>query len=275
MSLLHRNIYRDVADGLDLMLAILPNGEYPRNILVGPYHNPFEVWSKDDILYRYKAMSYEDCYLSAYPNYAYLQQKGHLPPTFRPPPNHLMIDLDREDFMDDDQAFNQAAADIKANIAKYITGVTGEHSIIIGSGNGYHIHVPMPGIVKSFEEVPEFEQFKMDPAKPSELDINFLRYLERKLTGGKSDRRHKPSVNSLMFRLPGTINTKARDRGRKDPYVKVIEGYEYVNRLIGQRYGLPDFAKERNISSRPTDKLLNDFYLYLMQKKTASKLDKF
>jgi len=205
------NINRDVADGLDFIFEILPNNEYPRNILVGPYHNPFEVWNRDDILYRYKALQYEDCYINAFPNYDSMIEKGSLPPTYnRPPPNHLMIDLDFEDFADK-QTFINAVLDIKANIAKYITGDTGKYPIILDSGNGFHIHVPMPGITKSFEEVPEFEQFKTN--EPSELDKQFLRYLERKLTNGKSDKRHNPSVNSLMFRIPGSINVKARDRG--------------------------------------------------------------
>src|SRR5215216_2505020 len=260
MSLLHRNIYQDVADGLDFMLAILPNEEYPRNILVGPYHSPFEVWNRDDILYRYKATLYEDCYLNAYPNYQWMIENGRLSSTFLPPPNHLMMDIDRENFVDE-QAFNQTIADIKANIGKYLTGATGAHPIIIDSGNGYHVHVPMPGIVKSFEEVPEFQQFK-NPAKASELDIKFLRYLERKLTNSRSDQRHRPSVNSLMFRIPGTINTRAKIRGKKDPHVKVVEGRDTLSSLEDR-------------VSRPTDKLLNDFYLYLMQKKTESRVEEF
>jgi hypothetical protein len=284
MLTMHRNnINQDVADGLDFILSMLPNKDFPRNILVGSYHRPFEVWDKDDILYRFKAMSYEDCFLNAYPNYAYLIEKGSLPSTFRPPPNHLMVDIDMKDFVSE-QEFQQAIDNVKANIRKYITGVTGENPPIIDSGNGFHIHVPMPGITKSFEERPEFARFTNRIAttattvvtsttiKPSELDVKFLRYLENKLTGGRSDRHHNPSINSHMFRIPGTLNTKARDRGKKDPYVRVIEGYKYVNKLIGQEYGLPDFAKERNMS-RPTDKLLNDFFLYLMSEKTADRID--
>jgi hypothetical protein len=270
MTLLRRNINQHVADGLDFMLAILPSGnEFPRNILVGSYQEPYKVWNKADILYRYKAMLYEDCYLNAFPNYQWMIDNGDLPPTYRPPPNHLMVDLDREDFVDE-RAFQQAVDFVKANISKHIKGITGKYPIIVDSGNGYHIHVPMPGIRNSFEEVPEFAQFKTD--KPSELDQIFLRYLENKLTGGKADKRHKPSVNSLMFRVPGTINTKARDRGRAHPYVRVVEGHKHVNMLIARERWMPHSFKVNN-ASRPTDELLNDFYLYLMHKKVDSRVE--
>jgi hypothetical protein len=78
-----------------------------------------------------------------------------------------------------------------------------------------------------------------------------------------------------MFRIPGTINTKARDRGVKNPYVRVIKGYQYAVELVVDLTSMPyDFYIERE-ASRPTTKLLNDFYLYLMQQKIDNRLDDF
>jgi hypothetical protein len=46
-----------------------------------------------------------------------------------------------------------------------------------------------------------------------------------------------------MFRIPGTINTKARDRGVKNPYVRVIEGYQYAVELVVDLTSMPyDFS---------------------------------
>jgi len=214
-------------------------------------------------------MLYEDCYINAYPNWDWLIENNGLPPTFRPPANYLMIDIDRAHFTNDEQQFQQAVSDTLANIKTSITGITGEYPIYIDSGNGYHIHVPMPGITTSLENMPEFEAFWQQNL---DLDNRFLRFLERTLSNGKSDQRHNLSVNSCMFRIPGTINSKARDRGRKDPYVTVIEGYKYVNKLIGQEMGLPKFARERK-GSRPTTKLLNDFYAYLIQQQVDDRIE--
>jgi hypothetical protein len=75
-----------------------------------------------------------------------------------------------------------------------------------------------------------------------------------------------------MFRVPGTLNTKARDLGRKDPYVRIVEGHEHLAALEEIIEGRKD---RDNIYSRPTDKLLNDFYLYLMHKKVESRVEDF
>jgi hypothetical protein len=270
MSLSNRNITQDVIDGIDFVMNILPNTDYPRNILVGSIHRPYAVRNRDDILMRYKPMFYEDCYINAFPNYDWMIEKGRLPPTFRPVPNHLMIDIDRSSFIDEQQ-FQQAIADTTKNIKANITGITAEYPIIIDSGNGYHIHVPMPGLTTSFETISEFEMFK-GQLEPSELDDKFLQFLELRLSNGRADQRHNPSVNSCMFRVPGTINTKARDAGKPEPYVTVIEGYRHVNKLIGQRVGLPKTARERN-ASRPTTKLLNDFYAFLIQEQIDNTVD--
>lgn len=268
MVLSNRNIIQDVIDGIDFVMYMLPNTDYPRSILVGSIHKPYAVWNRDDILMRYKPMLYEDCYINAFPNYDWMIDKGRLPPTFRPVPNHLMIDIDRSSFIDEQQ-FQQTIADTTKNIKANITGITGEYPIIIDSGNGYHIHVPMPGITTSLEDMPEFESFSQQGL---DLDNKFLRFLEHKLSNGRADQHHNPSVNSCMFRVPGTINTKARDARKPEPYVKVIEGYKHVNKLIGERLALPSSARLRNVS-RPTTKLLNDFYAYLIQQQIDDRIE--
>jgi hypothetical protein len=262
---------KKVIDGIDFVMHILPDTEegyfYPRNVLVGSTHRPYEVWNRDDILMHYKAMSFEDCYINAYPNYDWMIQNGRLPPTFRPPPNYLMIDVDRTSFVNKTE-FEQTIADTLSNIKTYITGITGEYPIVVDSGNGYHIHVAMPGITTSFENMPEFDAFWQQDL---DLDNKFLRFLERVLSCGRADQHHNPSVNSCMFRMIGTINTKARDRGRKDPYVKVLEGYKHVNMRIAERFKATAYRQAH--ASGPTVKLLNDFYAFLIQERIDDTVD--
>lgn len=269
MFLSNRNITKNVIDGIDFVMYILTDKQYPRNILLGYNHRPYTVWNRDDILTRYKAMLYEDCYLNAFPNYDWLIENNGLAPTFRPAPSYVMIDIDRAHFADDEQQFQQAVADTLENIKVNITGITSEHPIYIDSGNGYHIHVPLPGMTTSLENMPEFEAFWQQNL---DLDNRFLRFIERTLSNGKSDQHHNLSVNSCMFRIPGTINSKARDRGKKDPYVTVIEGYKHVNHLIAETKWQPRSLKERN-ASRPTTKLLNDFYAHLIQERIEDTTD--
>lgn len=85
MFLSNRNITKNVIDGIDFVMYILTDKQYPRNILLGYNHRPYTVWNRDDILPRYKAMLYEDCYLNAFPNYDWLIENNGLAPTFRPP----------------------------------------------------------------------------------------------------------------------------------------------------------------------------------------------
>jgi hypothetical protein len=268
MSLSYRNITQNVIDGIDFVMYILPNRDFPRNILVGSIHRPYEVWNCDDILMRYKAMLYEDCYINAYPNYQWNIETGRLPPTFTPPPNYLMIDIDRASFRSE-EGFQQAVAATIHNVNANITGITGKYPIVIDSGNGYHIHIPMPGLTTSFENMPEFEAFWQQDL---DLDNKFLRFLERKLSIGKSDQHHNPSVKSCMFRVPGTINTSAKSRGRKDPFVRVLSGYDHVEALIIEQSSLPS-GMRKEYASRPITKLLNDFYAFLVQEQIDNAVD--
>src|SRR3712207_5042811 len=110
MILSNRNIMQNVIDGIDFVIYMLPNTDYPRNVLVGSIHKPYAVWNRDDILMHYKPMLYEDCYINAFPNYDWMIENGRLPSTYKPVPNHLMIDIDRSAFIDEQQ-FHQAVTD--------------------------------------------------------------------------------------------------------------------------------------------------------------------
>jgi hypothetical protein len=46
--------------------------------------------------------------------------------------------------------------------------------------------------------------------------------------------------------------------------VQVVKGYQHVDMLIADQHSLPDLIRKEN-ASRPTTKLLNDFYAFLIQ----------
>ena len=112
--------------------------------------------------------------------------------------------------------------------------------------------------------MPEFEAFKTD----QDLANKFLRFAERRLTNNKADQKHNPSINSCLFRIPGTINTKARAK------VKIVKGLEYVIHRIVEEQSLPGDYYTEAVASRPTTEFLNDFYAYLVQQQMNDKIVK-
>jgi len=160
-----------------------------------------------------------------------------------------MIDLDRAPF-ETDQEFEAALKDTLQNIKEHIIGTAGRYPTVIWSGNGYHI--PLTGWQKPLEEMPEFDSFK-----DQDLSNMFLRWAERRLTNGKADHNHNQTIKSCLFKIPGTVNTKAMAAG-KNPLVKIVQGKYVINETISP----PRTAAH---SSRPTGKFLNDFHAYIVE----------
>jgi hypothetical protein len=156
---------------------------FPRTISTGATElRQYTVYSIEEAMTFFKASLYEDCYLNMFPNYEAIIKSGALPPTFIPIPNHFMIDLDRRNFVTD-QDFSAAVAKTLKNINRYIQGGSGKHPTIIWSGRGMHIHVAMLDFLKPLQHMPEYEEFKDDP----DLSNKMLRWAERRLSDGESD----------------------------------------------------------------------------------------
>jgi hypothetical protein len=259
---------KEAWDGLDFVMELFPVPRVPRNILTGVSKGQRIVNTRDEAMTYYEAALYEDCYINAYPNYEEMANNGCLPPEFKPVPNHIIIDLDREPFNSDEEletALNTTLQNIKANF----TGIIADNPVIVWSGNGYHVHVPLPGFRTPLEDIPELAAFKDD----KELPNKFLRWAERTLSNGMADQHHNPSVKSALFRVPGTFNTKTRAAG-KDPKVRIVEGMEYVLHKITQEKSLPGDLYFAEIASRLNDKFLNDFLGYMVQEQIDDKVEK-
>jgi hypothetical protein len=265
-------LWDKVYEGLDFMMEHFEDCEelprqrtrFPRNLLTGPTRRPYTVNSREEAMMYYKPALYEDCYLNAYTNYEEMIQKGELPATYKPLPRHVMIDLDRVSFQTDEE-LETALKETLANIRENITGLSGRVPTVIWSGNGYHIHIPLDGWgTCPLEELPEFYNFRNYPA--AALTDKFLRWIERELTNGKADQHHNPSIKSCLFRVPGTINSKAKAAG-KDPFVRIVQGkYPYL------KLGLPQHHNNR--LSRPTNTFLNKFLASLIQEVIDAKVEK-
>jgi hypothetical protein len=255
-------------NGLDFILGLFEVPKFPRTILTGASHTPHIVNSRDEAMMYIEPALCEDCYINAYLNYEWMGEIGVKTSGFIPVPNYIIIDLDREHFTSDDDfeaALNTTLQNIKANF----TGLIAEYPIVVATGNGYHVHIPLPGFTTRLEDMPEFAAFKDDKDLPNK----FLQWAEDTLSNNKADSKHNPAINSALFRMPGTLNTRARDRGR-DPRIRIVQGIEYVIAKNIEQESLPAdvFYSER--ASKPTTKFLNDFLGYLIQERIDDKVEK-
>jgi hypothetical protein len=259
----YKTLWNRVYDGLDFMIEHFEDCEetprrrtrFPRTVATGATRGgQRSVKDRGEAMMFYKAALYEDCYLNAYSNYEEMQQNGELPLTYKPLPRHVLIDLDRAPFQSDEE-LETALKETLANIKENITGVAGEDPTIVWSGNGYHVHIPLDGWTSPLEDMPEFYNFRHYP----DLANRFLRFAERRLSNYKADQHHNPSIKSCLFRVPGTINTKAKAAG-KDPYVRVVQGH------------YPMLVHIDPFSSLPTNKFLNEFLSSLIQEVIDTKV---
>ena len=89
---------------------------------------------------------------------------------------------------------------------------------VLFTGGGYHIYLPIDGIV--LEDVEEFNKYSNPSRK-------YLKFAEQYLTDGKSDPNHNPSFSSCMVRVPGSINSKCGE------IVKVVQEWDKTRPKIG------------------------------------------
>src|SRR5215212_2201941 len=262
-------IDEEVNEGFRFVMEMLTEDcAFPRTVSTGATRGAqYTVNSRDEAMTYFKASLYQDCYLNAYANYEAMIKSARLSPRYKPLPPHFMIDLDKEPFGLETE-LEEALANTLTNIRENITGLAGQHPIVIASGSGgYHIHIPIDGWGRrSLEDMPEFEAFSKD----QDLTNKLLRYAERRLSNGKVDHCHSPSIKSMMFRIPGTINTKAKALGRENPIVRIVEGHE---QLIKRLMPVPPPFDEQDVS-KPTTKFLNDFYAYLVQQQINNEIAK-
>jgi hypothetical protein len=122
-----------------------------------------------------------------------------------------MIDIDLKDFASKDK-LERALNRISKNIESKVRG----HPTVLWTGNGYHTYQLVAGFILKQEEI--FAKF-IDP-NGKDLTTKFMQFAEEFLTNKKGDRQHRPSINSCLVRIPGTINSKCAQE------VKMIQRWD-------------------------------------------------
>ena len=152
-----------------------------------------EVFNIKEALEYFKASNHKDCRINAYPSFTAYNGVNRTAPSF------LMIDIDLKDFVSKDK-LDRALK----RILKKIEAIMHGHPTVLMTGNGYHIYQPMEGFILEEEEI--FAKF-IDP-NGKDLTTKFMQFAEDFLTNKKRDPQHRPSINSCLVRIPGTINSK-------------------------------------------------------------------
>jgi Primase X len=214
---------RLVSEGVDLFLSIfglVGQRLFPRTIMTKFTGGQVVVNSKEEMMNYFMRANFQDCRINAYP--AFLSKaeeqdyiKGINQNLFTP--NILFIDLDLEHFASKKE-LDKWLKEILNNISE---GLKDSSPIVLWSGNGYHIIIPVyaPEALEQFEE---FQQYTREPSK------EFLQFAEKSLSLGKADASNNPGFKSCLLRVPNSLNTKHLDEGLHAE-VRIMEPFQIPN----------------------------------------------
>ncbi len=211
----------EISENVDFILSHFQEPLFPRKIMTKRLGYQKEVFNKEELLKYFESSDYEDCRINAYPPFTNYQGINRVPPSF------VMIDLDLRDF-DNVQINLDKGLD---KILKRIGALTRGYPTVLWTGNGYHIYQPMDGFI--LEEEDRFARLREPDGK--DLTSKFMQFAEEFLTNKKEDPQHRPSINSCLVRIPGTINSKCAQE------VKIIQ--QWNNQKPAINYLLRDFRR--------------------------------
>ena len=239
------SIITDIEDGLDFLLSHFNHERlFPRKIQTRKSEGrQMEVFSKQKTMFYFKASSFVDCRINAFPSYT--EYHG----IQRYPPDLIFIDIDRSNFKDD-KSFENAISKTKKHIKEKLNG----HPTINWSGNGYHILQPIECPI-----LEQIEQFQKYQNKNNNLFISqeFLRFGKDNLSKGKADKNNYPSFKSCQIRIPGSINSKY---GAK---VKIVQKWNGVRPSITREF-IEDFRTylEQKVTDQEHNNYNNNYNNY-------------
>jgi hypothetical protein len=239
--------WQEFWEGLELLLGHFSNENeplWPRTISTALTKGSQKtVYDKSTVISYYEGALRQDCKINAYPRYDELVEKSLLPTTYKPKVSLLFVDLDLKPEQHQKlEQLNAILNDTLKNIHEHLNGAI---PTVLFTGGGYHIYLPLDAnYIPLYEDLDDFKYFE----NPSE---KFMRYSEKKLSNGKSDKNHNPSFKSCMLRIPNSANTKYSWERAK---VKLIQRWNGVR-------------------ARPTKKfMIDDFHAYLVQEIVDEKL---
>jgi hypothetical protein len=208
-----------IKENLDFILSHLDNPLFPRTIMTRALGYQKEVSNAEEALAYFKASNYEDCRINAYPAFTDYQGINFIAPSF------IIIDLDLKDF-ESQQMLDKT---LRKTLNKINKVFHGSHPTVLWTGGGYHIYLPIRGLV--LEEIDRFACFK-GPRK-KDLTSRFMQFAENCFTNKKSDPQHRPSIKSCLIRIPGTVNSKYNQEvrivqtwdGKRSPIQYLLRDY--------------------------------------------------
>jgi len=213
------------SDGLEYLLTHFsspdspePEPSYPRPVsTVLTETKQRDVYSLDVVKTYFEAADWIDAKIGAYPKYDLLAQKGKIPWGYVPTNWVLFID--------------QEHGDIKTTLHNIKMLLNGGTPTVLWSGHGYHIYMPLRVTTK-------------DILVNRELAIQYMRFMERKVSGQQCDKGHYPSFNSCMLRIPGSYNHGCILEG-VDSEVKLLQKWDGFRISPSQRM-LDEFIAAQN-----------------------------
>jgi hypothetical protein len=207
---------------------------FPRKMMVFNSGGQFTVTSKEEILQRCLQANLMDCRINAYPEYTHYKSVNRAAPSF------VFIDLDLSIFNNQIQELVKVKDDTIKKMKQKIKG----HPTVLWTGGGFHIYQPIKLALAdkaenvTLESIDRFSKFI--GCCGNDLTTELMRYLSQYFTCSRNDPNHKPSINSCLIRIPGTINSKYGSQ------VKLVQSWD------------------GNYS--PINYLLREFELYLSEK---------
>lgn len=222
------SIDEEVGNGLYQIIKLFdPSVLYfPRTISTKNLNfKQIEVNSNHEALFYFKQSNYIDCRINAFRGSSSGKGKFY--------PDLLFIDIDKSDFKTE-RGFKLALTTTLKNIRDRLNGIP----MILWSGNGYHIYQPIQAII--FESCYIFNEFI------NEFDLfkEFIRFSKNDLSNGKSDSRFKPSQDSCLLRVPGSLNGKFLENKDKRMIgnfkVKVLQRWDGTRAHVSMDF-LEDF----------------------------------
>jgi Primase X len=258
----------DIEADVNLLLSHFEDSYlFPRKMMTKHKNYQFTVYDKQDLIQKCIDSDFTDCRVNGYP-ILYKQELVSYPPNF------IFIDLDLSNFVKYKNpkkmldktlrnVLNKISASFSIERSQHTQrSPTGnEHDIqqsnlefsaevkptVLWSGNGYHIYLPIQGLM-----LDDYEPFSKEkyPSLFSEYNGKyigysvselFLLFVEEYLTSGKADPQHRPRYKSCLIRIPNTLNSKCLDKGLgpEKSKVKIIQewnGYRPPIQLLTKEF---------------------------------------
>ena len=181
--------------------------------------------SKEEILQKCREADYKECLINAYPEN--LEINGMLIQS----PNFVLIDLDISLCKTCVYPIRKLDYLLKQTLMQIKEDIHGQPTVL-WTGNGYHIYLPVqvPILDTKYEfSKGRFQNLFSLNSRYCDYYVSevFMQFVERCLTGGKSDLSHQTRYSNSMVRIPDTYNIDSLRKGMslEKSRVKILQAW--------------------------------------------------